>query len=272
MARHVIAAVVLLAAGGVRAEDPRTAADYFEREVRPIFVDHCQKCHGAAKQESDLRLDSREALLKGGVSGPAIVPGQPGKSTLVAAIRHEGDIKMPPKSKLTEAQIATITHWIASGAVWPSTIGTAKSNDARLTHWAFQPVRDPPAPVLDSEQPANPIDAFVLAKLTVAGLLQSPAADRRTLIRRMTVDLTGLLPTPEEVEAFERDSDPKAAEALLDRLLASPHYGEQQARHWLDVARYSDTKGYVYGREQRLWLHAWVYRDWVVRAFNDDLP
>jgi len=272
MNRGLLAALVLLAAGAVCAEEPRAALDYFEREVRPILVDHCQKCHGAGKQESDLRLDSREALLKGGVSGPAIVSGQPGKSTLIAAIRHEGDIKMPPKSKLTEAQIAAVTHWVASGAVWPSAIAVAKSGDSRLTHWAFQPVRDPPVPVVAGDQSANPIDAFVLEKLAAAGLSASPPADRRTLIRRMTVDLTGLPPTAEEVEAFERDSDPKAAEALLDRLLASPHYGEQQARHWLDVARYSDTKGYVYGREQRFWLHAWVYRDWVVRAFNDDLP
>jgi len=268
--------LVALFAAAALADDSREALDYFEQEVRPILVDTCQKCHGREKQESDLRLDSREAMLKGGISGEAIVPGQPEKSLLIAAIRHEGDTKMPPKDKLKESQIAAITRWVKLGAPWPkddASIATKK--DAAHTHWAFQPVTDPPVPrrAGDVNPPVvSAIDAFIQEKIAEKGLTPSPPADRRTLIRRVTYDLTGLPPTPEEVEAFERDEDPKACENLIERLLASPHYGEQWGRHWLDVARYSDTKGYVYAREQRFWLHAWVYRDWVVQALNEDMP
>src|SRR5262245_23694229 len=255
------------------AQESREALDYFEREVRPILMDHCQKCHGAGKQENELRLDSRAALLKGGVSGPAVVPGQPDKSLVVAAVRHEGDIQMPPKRKLTEPQIAAIVHWIKLGAPWPVESSTlSKSSAAARTHWAFQPVRDPPVPTIPSNGSSNPIDAFIRAKLAAQQLPFSPPADRRTLIRRATFDLTGLPPPPEEVAAFELDADYRAYENLVERLLARPQYGEQWGRRWLDVARYSDTKGYVYAREQRFWIHAWVYRDWVVQALNDDLP
>jgi mono/diheme cytochrome c family protein len=277
---------VFLATSISRADDPRAGLDYFEREVRPILVDACQKCHGPDKQESDLRLDSRTAALKGGASGVAIVPGQPEKSLLIEAIRHTGDITMPPQAKLTEAQIAAITHWVKLGAPWPNeTTAAAKANGAAQTHWAFQPVRDPPVSGASGgrqapdhvEQPAavnhreahasrspnNPIDAFIRSRLVAEGLTPSPPADRRTLIRRATFGLTGLPPTPDDVEAFERDTDPRAYENLIQRLLTQPQYGEHWGRHWLDVARYSDTKGYVYAREQRFWVHAWVYRDWV---------
>ena len=274
------------------AEDSREAFDQFERDVRPILVDTCQKCHGPEKQESDLRLDSREAALKGGISGPAIVPGDPAKSLLVAAIRHEGDTKMPPKSKLTEAQIAAVTHWVKRGAPWPrETALTASISDKARTHWAFQPIRNPPVPVAPGNRSANPIDAFIRAKLAQQGLSPSPPADARTLIRRLHFDLTGLPPSSDEVDSLVSPSPPlplsrsdregvrgregegeKAYDDLVEKLLASPQYGEHWARHWLDVARYSDTKGYVYGREQRFWVHAWVYRDWVVRALNDDMP
>jgi mono/diheme cytochrome c family protein len=253
-------------------ESPETI-EFFERSVRPVLVEHCQKCHGPEKQESDLRLDSREALLKGGASGPAITSGKPEKSLLVAAIRQEGDIQMPPNSKLTDEQIAAVERWIQLGAPWPNDgKPVAKTNQRGLNHWAFQPVSDPSVPTVAGNTSPNPIDAFIAAKLTAAGFTFSPPADRRTLIRRATYDLTGLPPTPDEVEAFERDQDPRAYERLIDRLLASPHYGEQWGRHWLDIARYSDTKGYVYAREQRFWVHAWVYRDWVVKALNDDMP
>jgi mono/diheme cytochrome c family protein len=263
---------ILLATGLVAVGRADEALDYFEREVRPVLVDHCQKCHGPEKQESDLRLDSREALLQGGVSGPAIEPEHPEKSLLMAAIRHEGEHKMPPNAKLSEAQIATIGRWIKLGAPWPKEqVATNSKYEAARKHWAFQPVRDPEAPRIDP-QPANPLDAFVRARLATEGLSPSPAADRRTLIRRLSFDLLGLPPTAEEVEAFVADADPQAYEKLVDRLLESPHYGEQWARHWLDVARYSDTKGYVYAREQRMWVHAWNYRDWVVQAFNNDMP
>ena len=273
LVRCLLAAAVLFVGGVASAEEPRAALDYFEREVRPILVDSCQKCHGPDKQESDLRLDSREAAVAGGVTGPAIVPGDPEKSLLIAAIRHEGDLQMPPKAKLTEAQIAAVTHWVKLGAPWPKEdSASSQIRDAARTHWAFQPVRDPPVPVVAGNESPNPIDAFIRARLATQKLQPSPHADRRTLIRRATYDLTGLPPTPEEVQAFEGETEEKAYENLIERLLARPQYGEQWGRHWLDVARYSDTKGYVYAREQRFWLHAWVYRDWVVKALNDDLP
>ena len=199
------------------------------------------------------------------------MPNEPDQSLLLAAIRQTGDLQMPPDRKLPGEQIAAIERWIKLGAPWPKAPLAAKTNDAARTHWAFQPLRDPPVPA-GKEAPANPIDAFVQTKLATAGLIPSPPADRRTLIVRATFDLLGLPPTPEEVEAFVRDEDPRAFEKLIDRLLESPHYGEQWGRHWLDVARYSDTKGYVYARENRTWIHAWAYRDWVVHALNSDLP
>src|SRR5947209_8316443 len=160
-----VLAITLAAAPIVRAEELRASLDYFEREVRPILVDACHKCHGPNKQESDLRLDSREAVLHGGVSGAAIVPGQPEKSLLIAAIRHVGDIKMPPQAKLTEAQIAAVVHWVKLGAPWPKEMtNLAISSGAARTHWAFQPVSDPPVPVVDGNDSPNPIDAFVRAK------------------------------------------------------------------------------------------------------------
>jgi mono/diheme cytochrome c family protein len=271
--RCLLGAAALFICGAASADEPRAALEYFEREVRPILIDSCQKCHGPDKQESDLRLDSREAAVKGGVTGPAIVPGDPAKSVLIAAIRHEGDLQMPPKAKLTEAQIAAMTHWVKLGAPWPTeSAAGSQIRDAARTHWAFQPVRDPPVPVIAGNESPNSIDAFIRARLAAEKLEPSPPADRRTLIRRATYDLTGLPPTADEVDAFDRDADEKAYENLIERLLARPQYGEQWGRHWLDVARYSDTKGYVYAREQRFWLHAWVYRDWVVQALNDDLP
>ncbi len=269
---RAIAALLALTAT-VRAEESQASLDYFEREVRPILADTCLKCHGADKQESDLRLDSRAALLKGGVSGPAVVPGQPEQSLLVTAIRHAGDLKMPPQAKLTEAQIAAITHWVKLGAPWPDEAVTqGKKNDSARLHWAFQPVTDPTVPIVTGNDSTNPIDAFIKAKLTSAGLAPSPLADRRTLARRIAFGLTGLPLPHDEDTAFERDTDERAYENLVERLLSQPQYGEHWGRHWLDVARYSDTKGYVYAREQRFWVHAWVYRDWVVQALNDDLP
>jgi cytochrome c553 len=267
----LIAFATLFLVESVAADDDREALEFFEREVRPVLVEHCQKCHGAEKQESDLRLDSRDRLLQGGVSGAAVSPGEPEKSLLIAAVRHEGDTKMPPEEKLTERQIASLIRWVELGAPWPKEAAPL-AGDKGKNHWAFRPVVDPPVPVVEGNGSANPVDAFIKQKLLAAGLTMSPPADRRTLIRRVTYDLTGLPPTAEEVEAFERDADPQAFERLVDRLLDSPHYGEHWARRWLDVARYSDTKGYVYAREQRFWVHAWVYRDWVAQALNDDLP
>lgn len=251
------------------------AERFFENSVRPVLVDRCVRCHGADKQSGGLRVDSREALLKGGDSGPAIVPGEPERSRMIHAVRRVGDVEMPPDAQLAKFEIQTLTAWVKQGAVWPK--GTALATDTIQkkagTHWAFQPVRDPVVPKIeDGKDARTPVDAFVLQKLKRAGLSRSPEADRRTLIRRASYTLTGLPPSPDDVARFVNDPDPAAYERLIDRLLDSPHYGEHWGRHWLDVARYSDTKGYVYAREERFWVHAWAYRDWVVRALNDDLP
>jgi hypothetical protein len=247
--------------------------EHFERHVRPILVEHCQGCHGEGKQWAGLRLDSRAGLLAGGDSGPTVSPGHPNDSELLTRIRHaDEEVRMPPPesgARLTAEQIAAIEAWIVSGAVWPDAppVGTEKL-EKQKTHWAFQPLA--PAPP-DALEPAA-IDRLIDAKLADARLARAPEADRRTLIRRLSYDLTGLPPEPEEVAAFLTDPAPDAYERLVDRLLTTPRYGEQQGRHWLDVARYSDTKGYVYGREERFFVHAPVYRDWVIGAFNDDLP
>lgn len=254
------------------AEDRNEGLEFFEREVRPVLVEHCLRCHGAEKQSGGLRLDSREGVLQGGENGPVVVPGDPRQSRLVAAIRREGDLAMPPEEKLNDRQVAALVHWVEQGVPWPQTAPLTNLKEPER-HWAFQPVTRPlPPDVKARDWLRTPVDAFILSRLEQVGLAPSRAADRRTLIRRATVDLTGLTPRPEEVEQFVRDPDPLAYERLIDRLLASPHFGEQWARHWLDVARYSDTKGYVYAREERFWVHAWSYRDWVVRALNDDMP
>jgi len=249
--------------------------EFFENQVRPLLVASCIDCHGGDEQSGNLRLDSPEAILKGGDRGPAIVANKPRDSLLIQAVRRTGELEMPPDETLTKKQIAILEHWIEIGAPWPA--NDAKLPDpraeARRTHWAFQPVTQPAVPsVENSEWVKNPIDAFILAQLESHGLQPSPRADRRTLIRRATYDLTGLPPSPAEVETFVNDPDPDAYAKLIDRLLASPRYGEHWARHWLDVARYSDTKGYVYAREERFFVHAPAYRDWVVRAFNADMP
>ncbi|HEY1786208.1 MAG TPA: DUF1549 domain-containing protein, partial [Pirellulales bacterium] len=248
---------------------------FFETDVRPVLVEHCHKCHGPKKQEAGLRLDSQEAALKGGDNGPVIVPGKPDESLLVAAIRRAGDVQMPPDEKLRDKEIEAIVQWVRLGAAWPASPEAAdeKRAEAQRRHWAFQRIDDPAPPaVRDGDWVRTPIDRFVLAKLETAGLAPSPSANRRTLIRRATFDLTGLPPTPDQVDAFENDPAPDAYAKLIDRLLESPQYGEQWARHWLDIARYSDTKGYVYANEERFWVHASTYRDWVVQAFNGDLP
>ena len=247
-----------------RAQDP--TAEAFEAKVRPVLAESCYKCHGPAKQMAGLRLDSREAMLAGGDGGPAIVVGEPDKSPMVLAVRHQGDLAaMPPKGKLDGAAADALADWVKHGAPWPA---SAKAADAPKPHWAFQPVRRHPAPALkDSTWASSPVDPFILASLEAKGLTPSPAADRRTLIRRATFDLTGLPPTPEEVDAFAADgsSDVDAFARLVDRLLASPRYGERWGRHWLDVARYADTKGYVF-QEERKYPFAYTYRDWVVRT------
>jgi hypothetical protein len=257
--------------------------DFFERRIRPVLAQHCYECHSAQSKslKGGLRVDTREGLRLGGKSGtPAIVPGDAEKSLLLQALRHTSDdLKMPPKRKLSPQQIADFEQWIRAGAPDPRAGERSAVSGQRSAkqHWAFVPVREQVLPkVKDTSWPQTPIDHFILAKLEANSLKPSPPADPRTLIRRMTYDLTGLPPTPEEVEAFAKacsiGNRQSAIGNLADRLLASPHYGERWARHWLDVARYADTKGYVYAREERFYTHSHTYRDWVVRALNNDLP
>jgi len=250
------------------------ADDFFESRIRPLLIERCLECHGAEKQSGGLRLDSAEGLAKGGDSGAAIIPGDAAASRLVQAIRYDGDLQMPPENPLSEDEKAALTHWVQQGAVWPKSIQPLMSAvpSAAKTHWAFQPVVRPAVPKSSTVESQNPIDAFLLARLEQAQLPMSPESDRRTLIRRLSYSLTGLPPAAASVDAFVNDQDPQAYEKLVDQLLASTAYGEHWARHWLDVARYSDTKGYVYAREERFWIHAWSYRDWVIRSLNSDMP
>ncbi|MFO0429328.1 MAG: PSD1 and planctomycete cytochrome C domain-containing protein [Planctomyces sp.] len=248
---------------------------FFETHIRPLFADHCVACHGPEKQSGGLRLDTAEFFRRGGDSGAAVTPGIPDTSRMIQAVRHEGDLQMPPEKKISDAEVRALTEWVALGAPWPDSSAAIASTsvDAASSHWAFQPITDPPVPEsTEGSDELNPIDAFIRDRLQREGLKSSPEADRRTLIRRVTYTLTGLPPTPDEVDAFVNDSQPLAFERLVDRLLDSKAYGEHWARHWLDVARYSDTKGYVYAREERFWVHAWAYRDWIVRALNEDMP
>lgn len=248
--------------------------DYFETSVRPLLSGACGKCHGDVSQHGGLRTDSLEGLLSGGDSGAAMVPGDVEASLLISAVRRTGDYAMPPETPLKPDQVAALERWIEMGAPWtPGDTVKKAASDARDAHWAFQPI----AKIVPPEAGANdsiatPVDQFVQAKLREHHLQGSPPASRATLIRRVTYDLTGLPPTLDEVEAFVADDSPSAYQDLVDRLLASPAYGEHWARYWLDLARYSDTKGYVYAREERRFVHAWNYRDWVVQAFNQNLP
>lgn len=256
------------------AADNHEALDLFETKIRPILVERCQGCHGSKKQWAALRLDSLEALLEGGDSGPAVTPGEPEKSELLYRISEEDDsIRMPPPeagAPLSREEVAAFRRWIEQGATWPAS-AQPREKSSPLEHWAFKPITRPVLPKINANA-QTPVDRFIFEKLSSEGLAPAEPADRRTLIRRVTYDLTGLPPTPAEVESFLADRSPDAYRNLVERLLSSPQYGEHWGRHWLDVARYSDTKGYVYGREERVFVHSWSYRDWVVRAFNADMP
>ena len=270
--------------GAARADEPDQAAarTFFEAKVRPILVERCQTCHGPEPAKGGLRLDTRAGMLAGGDSGPVVVAGQPAASLLVEAIGHAGDIQMPPKSKLPAAEIATLTRWVETGAFWPvdraEPAGLAASSVQpfnladRAQHWSWQPITSgPPPEVRDSSWPANAVDRFILAKLEAAGLAPARDADRGTLIRRASFDLIGLPPRPDQVAAFLADPAPidQAFARVVDRLLASPHYGERWARHWMDLVRFAETSGHEFDYEIPL---AHRYRDYLIRAFNQDLP
>jgi cytochrome c553 len=266
-------ALVLLASSLSAAAPPQAGMESFEK-VRPVLVQHCYRCHSTAakKQRGGLLLDSRDGLRKGGDTGPAIVPGKPGESLLLKAVRQTGDVaKMPPKGKLSDAVIADLEAWIKSGAPDPREASVwEKVLAERRRCWSLQPVRPPAVPpVKDASWPRDPVDRFLLAKLEAAGLQPAETADPRTLIRRASLVLTGLPPTREEVETFVRDAAPDAYEKLVDRLLTAPHFGERWARHWLDVVRFSETHGNEWNYEVH---HAWRYRDYLIRAFNADVP
>jgi hypothetical protein len=253
-------------------------AEHFEKVIRPLLMARCVECHGEETQWGELRLDRKAGFQAGGENGPVVLAGDPDQSRLIAAVRREGDLAMPPENPLPADEVALLEAWVRDGATWPDD-GTplADPSNAARTHWAFQPVAEVEPPAIDDIPWAgswvrSPVDAFIARSLADAGLEPAAEADRRTLIRRLTYDLTGLPPTTEDVTAFESDPNANASERLVERLVASPHYGEAQARRWLDLARYADTKGYVYAREHREWVHAATYRDWVVKAFNSDLP
>ena len=281
----ILLVLFVLGSAGWAAESDavgqRAAEDFFERNVRPVLVTRCVSCHGERKQEGGLRVDSRESLIRGGDRGPALVPGDPVASLLWQAVERKDDLAMPPTGPIAAAELAALRSWIQDGAVWPVSLGNRSSDVRRpdpATHWAFQPLRqvEPPevmpVPNLPSDWVRTPVDAFILQKLVEQKLQPAPRAERRTLLRRLSQSLIGLPPTPEEVEQFVNDPASDAYEKQVERLLESPQYGEHWGRFWLDLARYSDTKGYVYAREERFWTHAWTYRDWVVRAFNENLP
>ena len=262
----------LLAGEPPPAPSPSEAEVFFESRVRPLLWNRCVKCHGADKQSSSLRVDSREALIAGGDSGPAIVPGKWGESLLIQAVAGtHADIKMPPKEHLADQDIQALKRWVEIGAPWVSNVkGAGPARTA--SHWSFQPLRaTTPPPVRDVSWPRTPIDTFILAKLESAGIAPSPPIDKRGLIRRATIDLWGIPPTADETDRFLADHSPLAYERLIDRLLASPRYGERWGRHWLDVARYADTKGYVFTQDRR-YPFAHTYRDYVIWAFNHDTP
>jgi hypothetical protein len=279
--RKLLCAAFALLTAPVCADDRNAAGvELFESEIRPLLVERCYKCHSSRAKElkAKFSLDTREGLLRGGETGPAIIPGKPDQSLLLKALRYD-ELEMPPDNKLTEAQISAVEKWIRIGAPDPRREKPAEPNPGQIKagadHWAFQPIRklDPPKADLESWNQTT-VDRFIYARLRHADLKPNPAADRRTLIRRAYFDLTGLPPTLEEVTQFEADStrNPEAAfRNLIDRLLDSPRYGERWARYWLDVARYADTRGYNFTKDRRF-PYAYAYRDYVIRALNDDKP
>lgn len=252
----------------------------FEEQVHPILANRCYSCHGPDTQESGFRMDAREAILSGGDSGePGAKAGDAAASRIINAVRHAGDLQMPPDEKIPDQEIEVLVAWVNAGLPWSAKSETASpltpeqvAEAARQEHWAFQPIVRPAFPTIkDSSLAASGIDYFVLSKLDAAGLQPSTLADRRTLIRRLSFDLLGIPPSPEAVDEFIQDASPDAYVRLVDRMLASPRYGERWARHWLDVARCADTRGYAFQGERR-YPYAYTYRDYVIRALNADKP
>jgi hypothetical protein len=269
----LVLALLAIVPAGAAGQSP-AEIEFFEKKVRPVLVEHCYKCHSTAagKSKGGLLLDSRDGLRKGGDSGPAVVPGKPEEGLLLRAVRYtDADLRMPPKGKLPSAVVADLEKWIAGGAPDPRSASIALTPPRTpREHWAFQPVTPPAVPeVKNSAWVRTSVDRFILARLEQRGLSPAPSADRRTLLRRVTFDLTGLPPTSEEIDAFLADTSPDAFARVVDRLLASPAYGERLGRHWLDVVRYADTAGETADFPAP---HAWRYRNYVIAAFNADRP
>lgn len=255
---------------------PAEGKEFFEQKIEPVLKQHCYRCHSlsAEKLKAGLLLDSREALLKGGDTGPIVAPGDPDKSRLIEALRYANpDLQMPPKEKLTPEQIADFENWVRIGTPYsgdPTAPASYASASLATNHWAFRPVRDVRVPsVGDKRWPKDPLDNFVLAELEERKLAPAPPADKRTLLRRATFDLIGLPPTEDQLQQFLADSAPDAFARLIDQLLGSPHFGERWGRHWLDVARYSDSNGLEVNVP---YPNAWRYRDYVINAFYQDKP
>jgi hypothetical protein len=280
-----IGALALLNGIAAAAELPADQIEFFEKRIRPVLIESCYKCHSteSGKAKGGLLLDTKTGVLQGGDSGPALVAGRPEDSLLIKAVRYvDKELQMPPESaggKLAPEKVADLEAWVKMGAPDPRTAHAAAKAASDFpdiakarAHWAFQPVTAPPVPaVKDRSWVRTPVDAFVLAKLEAKGIQPAPPADKQTLLRRLSFDLTGLPPSPQEMDDFLQDESRDAYEKAVDRLLASPRYGERWGRYWLDVARYADTKGYVF-QEERRYAFSHTYRDYVIRAFNDDKP
>ena len=273
----LLLAMLLGICSAVSAGEPDYS--HFENKIRPILVEQCQSCHSeaaakAGKLKGNLKLDTREGLLKGGDNGPALVAGKPGESLLLKTLKYDGDIQMPPTGKLDAKIVADFEKWIAAGAPDPRTAKEASTGGIDLAKgrefWAFRAPQIHKAPATTNPWAKTDLDKFVLAKLTEKGLKPGATSDKRTLIRRVTLDLTGLPPTSDEVDAFENDASPEAFAGVVDRLLKSKQYGERGARMWLDVARYAEDQAHTFAVTPR--TTAFRYRDWVIDAFNADMP
>ncbi|MBI3822189.1 MAG: DUF1549 domain-containing protein, partial [Planctomycetes bacterium] len=286
MKRSLLAALAILWTMPALAQDKAEQIEFFEKKIRPVLVQHCYECHSATakKLKADLLLDSRAGMLRGGDNGPAIVPGQPPKSRLIEAISYTNvDLKMPKKGKLPDAVIADLAAWIKMGAPWPDEKTIKKSTYSEFNlpkrkkeHWCWQPIVAADVPnVKDADWALTNIDRFMLAKLEAKGLKPAAPADPRTLLRRLHFDILGLPPTRVEVEDFVAAWDAagakrgKVIEDAVDRLLASPHFGERWGRHWLDLVRYAESRGHEFDYTIP---NAYHYRDYVIRAFNADVP
>ncbi|MGZ4988786.1 MAG: DUF1549 domain-containing protein, partial [Limisphaerales bacterium] len=278
LCRNVVFVVLFCTTAMLCAAKDKNESDkgieFFEKKIRPVLVTQCYKCHSAksVKVKGGLLVDSRDGLLKGGASGPAIVPKQPKKSLLLKAVSYsDADLQMPPKNKLSAQQIKDLETWIKMGAPDPRRANVATAPAPLSTNlWSLKPVVKPALPkVRNTDWAKSPVDLFILAKLEDKNLTPVDPANKRTLIRRATFDLIGLPPTPEEIDAFLKDKSPQAFERVVERLLASPHYGERWGRHWLDLVRYADTSGC---NSDFPVPSAYRYRNYVIDSFNSDKP